>query len=452
MRRAVAVLVAVLFAPSAGLAQTETVTIPGNLILPNYERIPVGEREALEAGAFIARTSDGNSNWYNPAGLALVERTAVNTSAAAYDATNLEILAVRQKAGTLRFAPLGAFFGIVVAEPLTKSPNVRYGFYVARPISWQTGTIDEAEAITGQARFAVTDDATLTRMEPGLAIGARVNDHLRIGGALGVALTSLDQTQDLAVRYTVVDTASTTRRTFATGGTAWHLVPRVGLQWDAAERTRVGVVLAAPGISITGATRLSYTFSDVSNQDYLDVNVRDPEAELEYRIPFTAGVGVARLFSRGSIEATVRYYASTSEYDQFATDVTGLRTESIGGAPPTVTTVSLAPTKNRWREVTNLALGGNYALSDVFRLHLGIHTDSSPVADEESSLYRKIHLIGGTAGVSFTAKNYGGSLGLGYSAGRSDPIPSLAGLTANEIETRLRVSTFRVMYSFTARL
>ena len=47
----------------------QAVTVPPNLILPNYDRVPVGQSEGIEAGAYIARTNDAAANWYNPAGL-----------------------------------------------------------------------------------------------------------------------------------------------------------------------------------------------------------------------------------------------------------------------------------------------------------------------------------------------------------------------------------------------
>ena len=47
------------------------VAVPPSLVVPNYDRLPVGQREGIEAGAFLARTNDAGANWYNPAGLAL---------------------------------------------------------------------------------------------------------------------------------------------------------------------------------------------------------------------------------------------------------------------------------------------------------------------------------------------------------------------------------------------
>jgi hypothetical protein len=48
-------------------AQDPTISLPPTLILPNYDRVQIGQREGLEAGAFVARTDDASAAWYNPA-------------------------------------------------------------------------------------------------------------------------------------------------------------------------------------------------------------------------------------------------------------------------------------------------------------------------------------------------------------------------------------------------
>ena len=83
-------LMATALAVAPGLsAQSLSVAAPPSLLLANYDRVPVGQREGLEAGAFIARTNDAGAGWYNPAGLAQHDGSAVNGSATAYEWTRL---------------------------------------------------------------------------------------------------------------------------------------------------------------------------------------------------------------------------------------------------------------------------------------------------------------------------------------------------------------------------
>jgi hypothetical protein len=67
--------------------QSVDFTVPPNSIVPNYNRISVGQREALDAGAYVARTDDALANWYNPAGLVLSEKTALKASSNVYELT-----------------------------------------------------------------------------------------------------------------------------------------------------------------------------------------------------------------------------------------------------------------------------------------------------------------------------------------------------------------------------
>jgi long-subunit fatty acid transport protein len=452
MRRVVPWLVGLLLVPAALHAQSAGFVIPAPPLLPNYERLPVGEREALESGAFIARTSDANANWYNPAGLALVERTGANLSANAYEATTLEIAGRRRETSSFRLSPISAFFGLAIAQPLTSSDRLRYGIFIAQPVAWQSGVVDELLPLDPGSDVAFRSEANLTRFEPGLAIGYRMNDRLRLGGSLGVSVTTLDVSQDIALRTTSTDSAATTRRTLGVDGMAWHLVPRIGMQWEASERWRIGAVASAPGLQMLGSATASLNAARFSSEGrYADLSFRDEEAEFKYEIPFSAGVGIAWTYARGSIEGAVRYYGSSESFDMLTTEVDAQLVDAVGGAPPAFTSLAAGSLVESWRGVTNVALGGNYEMSPTWRLHFGFNTDSSPVEDPENSIFRQVNSVGGTAGVSYQGETFGGTLGLGYSTGDSDPIGELPSGDLPAVETRLKVNTFRAMYSFSAR-
>ena len=51
----------------------------------------------------------------------------------------------------------------------------------------------------------------------------------------------------------------------------------------------------------------------------------------------------------------------------------------------------------------------------------------------------------------YALSRLGASLGLGYSSGSSDPISQFGALTSASVDTRLKVSAFRAMYSFSTR-
>ena len=99
--------------------------------------------------------------------------------------------------------------------------------------------------------------------------------------------------------------------------------------------------------------------------------------------------------------------------------------------------------------MTNIAVGGNLSFGEMVRVHLGFQTDQSPGPRAGDVLFRQVDLISGTAGVSFTGEHFGGTIGIGYSTGESDPVQSSS--PTEPVETKLRVSSIRVMYSLAAR-
>jgi len=77
--------------PGWALAQTSTLLFPPSIAITNYDRVPVGQEEALEAGAFVARVGDTASGWYNPAGMATLTRTAIGASASGFETDLLSL-------------------------------------------------------------------------------------------------------------------------------------------------------------------------------------------------------------------------------------------------------------------------------------------------------------------------------------------------------------------------
>ncbi len=123
--------------PGMAAGQTGDFAIPAGSALPNYDRISIGQREGIEANAFVARTNDAGANWYNPAGLAQSERSSLNASANAYEFTGLALVGTETARGGTRFSTIGSFFGGVIGAPIIKSDRWRLGFSFTKPVSWQ---------------------------------------------------------------------------------------------------------------------------------------------------------------------------------------------------------------------------------------------------------------------------------------------------------------------------
>ena len=449
-RGALLALLSLLRAPWL-MAQIADFTLPPSGILPNYDRVTIGQREGLEGGAFVARTDDAGAGWYNPAGLALSEKSGLNASSNAYELTTITLEGIGQAKGSTRFSPSGTFFGAVLGAPIIKNPNVRLAFFYAKPVSWTPGTLDGAFAITSggnEEHFSYTSTSNFSTIIPGLAAGFRIGQGLRVGTSAGFGMTNVHQVQSIGDQLIVPGVSSTTgTRSVTSDGTVYSILLAGGVQWDASSKVKIGGKITTPGIRMSGSSKLLYSQIIFSGAGSREIGFRDEDAKLDYKIPLEAVGGIAFLFDRFQFEGDVRYHGSASTYTLLSSNQLAQLVTTDANGVPTESTLSFVPVQEKADAVVNLAIGGHYLLSKRFRLHAGFFTDNSPVADADSSDFRTVDLVGASAGVSFSWTHLSGSLGVAGSWGTTDNRavgPSLGGLAGN---TRIKVSTFTMLYA-----
>ena len=428
----------------------QAVVVPPNLILPNYDRLPVGQREGIEAGAFLARTNDAGANWYNPAGLGQSLKTALNASATAYEWTKMSLEGTGTSQGRSRINSIGTLFSVAIGAGIIDSDEWRLGFSITNPIVWNPSSIDFAFSPAADEVFSYSSTVDFNVMIPGLAAaftpGGVSTGSLRIGAGLGMPITSLTQVQDVSDRVTTPTSATLTERRFSAEGSTWHLIPSAGIQWDATSRVVLGARVVAPSQRVLGSSRLTLETSQFTSPTSTDLVFRDDEATFDYKRPLEAAGGVACHFSRGEVEIDVHYYGSIDTYGLYESDVPGTLTVVDSSGTPTVTAPPFTTTDNSARAVTNVAVGGNYALSSLFRLHAGFSTDASPVDDQAQSIFRKVDLARFTTGASMTGQRLSGSLGLGYSFGSGTRDVGYGG--GPPAQTKFTVRTVNVLFAF----
>ena len=426
--------------------------VPPNSILPNYERMPLGQREAIEGGAFVARTNDAGANWYNPAGLAQHKESAVNASATAYEWTRIILSSPGLSTDRSTFTTVGTFFGVLLGSPPFRSDRWRLGVSLTRPLAWRPGRIDAAYNVNtsrGDERFWASTDVDLSSLVPSMSVAYAPRgvgkSPIRLGAGFAVPITSLWQTLSLTDRVINATSATTTLRTSTTDGSVTHIVLTGGVQWDMSTRATAGLRLVSPGFQVLGGTRITLQGSRFSGTEMTDLTFRDQHAEFEYVLPFEVGLGFTVRFSRGEIEADVHYHHSADRYELYTSDSLGKATQVSGGGPPNVLSSPFASTYASARAVANLSVAGNYRVTRLMRVHLGALTDRSPVATD-SSIFTKVDLYRVTGGVSFTGASLSGSIGLGYGWGRGDD-RSLAVAGGLQASSRLEVRTLNMIYA-----
>jgi hypothetical protein len=449
-------LLAAALGSTALRAQPTTLSLPPGIILPNYERVPIGQREGIEGGAFVARTDDAVANWYNPAGLVSSEASALNASATTYEWMSVTLEGLERSAARSRISAVGTLIAAVLGAPVITSDRWRFGFSVSRPLAWRPSGIDEALAIEASAgsdaeRLGYAGEVDFSSIMPAIAVGyapdGRERGTVRVGAGFGVSVTGLSQTQVISAQVITDSTAQIATRRFSAEASVWHAVLTGGVQWDVSSRVSLGARIVAPGIRLTGSSRLSFQQINASESNVSQLTFRDTEGDFDYRIPLEIDAGVAVRWSRGEIELDVRYHGSVSAYELYASDSVARFVEDAAGTAPVQAEVPFAATVNSTRRVTNFAIGGSYLVGRGLRVHAGFATDESPVESQATSAFRKVDLYRVTTGVSLTGGRLSGSLGLGYSSGAGSRESLQATPGGSTVSTRLEVQSLNLLYA-----
>jgi len=435
---------------TAACGQDLQVVIPRSAVFPNYDRVPLGQREGLEAGAYLARTDDAAAAWYNPAGLVLSEKAGLNASATAHEWTHVSIDGYGQKATQSRLSSNSTLVSGVFGAGFLP-PTWRLGLAIAQPVSWRPGALEavnETFAPAAYERLSYKVLSDLSTEVVRLAAGWRASPTLRLGLGVSVGWTSLGLDQSLGEHTAAADSAVTgTRRLLAEGSTQ-HLAGTLGLQWDPHPRWSVGLRVTTSGLRLGGTSRLVFEAARSSARQDASLALSDDQARFEYRQPAEIAAGLARRFDRGAIEANLRWHAAAAAYDVYTTPESGTLTIAEPGEPVEMMTVAFAPPRHEAREIWNVSVGGRYALSPTWLLHGGFFTDNSPVASATTGFFPKIAFVGGTVGVTLAGSHLAGSVGVGFTHGTSAELP-IGTVLRDEVATaRFNVTTISLNYAF----
>lgn len=424
------------------------------MIVPNYDRIRIGQVEGLEGGAFVARTGDAASNWYNPAGLASANETSINASSSAYEWTTLELSGFNQTFEGGRLRSLGTYFGAALGRDLLDSERFRLGFSVTHPVVWSPGSI--SGSVTGASSSGIerTDffsNAEMTTMLPAINAAWRLSDKLRIGGGLAMGITTMAGDQQLVNWFVPGAEVQRASNALTFHGQYWQMQLTGGVQWEVNERVRLGATLSTPGIGLGGSARVSSQSSSGGPEGTRDVLFQDPKAAFAYELPSRAAGGVAVELGRFQVEADVRYYGSRNAYELLSSDSSFLSVTTNASGVPTLDERPFDPLVETTQSVTNLALGVNTALWRSWRIHTGVFTDGSPVANPETTTFGVVDLTGLTVAVSFGG-SLSGSVGLSSSWGTTAPRrvgPTLGGVErATSVKIRSVYLHYALSYTF----
>src|SRR5262249_44660263 len=168
----------------------QQVVLPPTLLLPNYDRIYPGLEEALEGGAFVARAQSVTALFYNPAGIALVQRTVLSASVQGYQVTTLGGSGFQHSTPVSSFEGLPSSIGVVLGSEVIRWEKVRLGISVAQPVHWRQNAVASSAGAPGQ-RVSYSVDSGFDTLAPSVSIGWAAEHNLRLGGAIEFPYTTI---------------------------------------------------------------------------------------------------------------------------------------------------------------------------------------------------------------------------------------------------------------------
>jgi hypothetical protein len=416
---------------SATPARAQDVVLPPTILLPNYDRVFPGLTEALEGGAFIARARNAPAVFYNPAGIATAERTALNASAQGYQLTTIKGTGFEESSPVSSFQNIPSFLGVVLGREVIDWEKVRLGFAVVNPVSWDQ-TVLATSPVSPGVRGSYSVHSTFSTVVPTFSAGWAVSSGFRLGASVEFPYTSIGDQGGLSGENTTATTTRATLRSLSAGGHTTHLVGVAGAQWSPLPWLELGLVVRSPGLKILSGGSVLYEAITVQGAASRHAFIQDPSADFSYHLPLQASLGAAFKFGPVQVEVDLRWHDGTHTYTLLASSQQVRIVDTTSGVP-VVTNLPLPGESYRARQVWNGSLGGHVDLGQYFTINAGSYLDYSP-ADPAATVFRRVDLFGLRAGVSFQLEKFGASIGLGWEHGTASEnlapdtgIPSVAG-------------------------
>ena len=444
MRTSLALGVVCLMSSPAFAQVDQVATPPPNLVVSNYDSVPVGPFGGLEGPAYVARVGDPSAAWFNPAGLARQNTAQISGSAGVYQRTSISPEALPNRGGS--FQQLPNFVGFTFAP----RPRLTVGAALVTNNAWNQET--DAELITpvtaGQQRFAYSADSTFERRTLAFSAGYRGEGAWRYGGGLAFSMMSLRMVQSTSDRIADATGLRSLLVAARTSGSAIQLRSQAGVQYDTS-RWRFGAAIRTPGLTLheSGVVTLDGLLD--TGAAALGASVFDPEADFEYHLPWEFQGGAAWVRDRMEIEVNLQAYSSIDAYSMISTEQPVLIYGDAGAnRPPTVISQPFPGFTSASDGVVNFGVGGHVRplQGRDLRVHAGIGSNQSPVGPEDV-VFNKVDLLNWTLGVSGSLGRFQFSAGFNHQSGSADDVTLRNLLNGRLVQSTIDVGMTGFIYS-----
>jgi hypothetical protein len=424
----------------------DLVTPPVNILLPNYNSVPVGPNAGTESGAYVARVGDPSAAWINPAGLSRGASAELSGSSGTFQLATVSPAVLPNSGGSIQNIP--SLVGFTVPELFGGRGTL--GVAVLTANEWVQGTDSQIirNGPDGQERFAYSADAQYESIVAAASLGY-VTGRWRLGGGLALIETNLERNAVVSDRV-ATDTSLVSLLIASRGsGTAIQVRPLLGMQYDVSPHVLLGAAVRTPAISLYKSGSYTAEAAADSGAASQGVSFFDPSAPFDYRFPFEIHAGAAYVSPRGEIELDVHGFTPIGAYTLLSSTQPIVTYAQAGnGTGPVIGTEPFTGLTSQSRGIVNVAVGGHVALTSagVWRIHFGARTDLSPVSPQDQ-VFTRVDMYGGTLGLSGTKGALVFTVGVDYHAGSSNNVMLRHLSAADATPTTIRVSTLGLIYS-----
>jgi hypothetical protein len=445
MKAHVSLLFLCCLAPSSALAQVDqVVTPPQNLVLSNYNSVPVGPFGGLEGTAYAARVGDPSAAWFNPAGLARQESAQISGSAGVYQYTSVSAEALPSQGGSIQQLPNYVGFTTPPKGGLT------FGAALVSTNAWNQETDAElfSPVATGQRRFAYSADSDFEQRVAAISAGYHGSGPWRFGGGFAFSLTSLRLVQSASDRIASTTGLQSVLVSARASGSALELRGQVGAQYDHS-RWRFGAAVRTPGLNLHHSATVTFDGVLDAGKGGLGSSLFDSDARMEYHLPWEFQGGASLVADRFEIELDVQAFTPISVYSMISTTNPVLVYADAGtGTAPTVTPRPFGGLNSASAGVVNLGAGGHVRpfANRMLLLHGGIGSNRSPVAPGDN-VFNRVDLTTWSVGASGTYGKFQFAVGLNHQGGRSDDVTLRNLLNGETVKSAIDLTTNGLIYS-----
>jgi hypothetical protein len=370
-----------------------------NLLLPNDRSLPMGELGSVEASAVVARTTGVSAVWYNPAGLAGMERDEVMASASIYQFSSIRVDSPLGSDERRGFSVLPGAAGLSQPLPEAFGGDGQWGvgFLVATPVFWSTSVSQQETSFSptkGRIDIATTYDATYEVYLPTLSLGKAYGPH-KVGFSGSAVVHQLTVSNSASLSY--LGTGDLAAITSQYHGQTILLRLGAGWQWEQ-DGWALGATAAAPGIRVwqSGDRIDNQQASSLTTGKMVVSRGSTNSYDLDLDSPMQVTWAMARTTPTWSVELDLTASPGSGSRDVFP----GYALESTSVNAGVITTGSqqIAALTSSRRSVLNGAIGVACKVGDGWWAHAGLLSDKTSVQD--SQLFSRVDLWTAVVGLS----------------------------------------------------